>query len=188
MTELETILTTRPELVIGVPLLVLLAMTAFIDIREHRIPNELSLGAAAIGVSMQAALLGPAGAVLGVLGWAAGLICFMPFYIGRGMGAGDVKLMAGVGAFLGPVNVFFACIATLIAGSVLGIAYLASRKVAELLARRACAEGAADAATADGDVVRYDKMPYAAAIAIGTAVVVLEPPFLASLLPIGAWS
>lgn len=189
MNELETTLATRPDIVLAVPLLAVLAVAAYIDFRERVIPNALSLGAAVIGVNMLAALYGPEGALLGAAGWAVGLICFMPFYVGGGMAAGDVKLMAAVGAFLGPVDVLFACVATAIAGGVLGFAYLVVDRIHALLAAGMSAGGVSGATVAGSrsTVGGFGKMPYAGAIAIGTAVVVLKPPFLAALFP-GVWT
>jgi prepilin peptidase CpaA len=48
---------------------------------------------------------------------AVGLLCLLPLYSVGGMGAGDVKLMAGVGAWLGAMVTFYAfCVSTVVGG------------------------------------------------------------------------
>ena len=171
------------------PLFAMLAAATIMDFRYRCIPNALSLGAAVIGLSMQGALLGPAGVVLGALGWTVALLCFLPFYAAGGMAAGDVKLMAGAAAFLGPVDAVLACIAVLIAGGLLAAGYVAVQRVASRLTTRLPAEvGPVSTSATEQPPAGLGKVPYAAAIAVGTMAVVLEPPFLMALLPIGVWS
>jgi prepilin peptidase CpaA len=46
---------------------------------------------------------------------------FLPMFALRGMGAGDVKLLAAVGAWVGPTKVAFVALAASIAGGVLAV-------------------------------------------------------------------
>jgi len=85
------------------PLLVLLTLAARIDMRERRIPNWLNLLIILGGLAQSffaTRLVGPEMSVLGLFAGAA--IPFLLFAIGA-LGAGDVKLMAGVGAWVGPL-------------------------------------------------------------------------------------
>lgn len=76
-----------------------------------------------VGVASRGILLGKAGLISAVEGlFLAGGIMFL-FYVVRAMGAGDVKLMAAVGSFIGPHQVIIALLATGIGGGVLGIVY-----------------------------------------------------------------
>jgi prepilin peptidase CpaA len=100
---------------------VVLAFACVSDLRTRRIPNALTLSAVAgallfhlITGGMSAAGWSLAGAFLG-----AGL--FFPMFALRGMGAGDVKLLAAVGAWLGPSQVAVAALATSLAGGVIAI-------------------------------------------------------------------
>ncbi|HZK18678.1 MAG TPA: prepilin peptidase [Clostridia bacterium] len=71
---------------------------------------------------------GLGGLAAGVVGLAAGLLLLMiPFVLG-GMGAGDVKLLALVGAFKGPYFVFNAFLASAIAGGAIALVLLLQRK------------------------------------------------------------
>ena len=108
-----------PTFFVAVPLLAILAVATFCDLRERRIPNALSLGGAALGLLVNVVTLGPAGAVLALIGWALCLGCLVPLYVSGGTAAGDVKLMAMVGAFIGPQDMPLALLATLLAGGVL---------------------------------------------------------------------
>jgi prepilin peptidase CpaA len=78
-------------------------MTAGIyDLASRRIPTGLTLSGAAAGLGLNLLLFGAAGLSLSLRGLATGGGVYMVFYLLRAMGAGDVKLMAAVGAFLGP--------------------------------------------------------------------------------------
>jgi hypothetical protein len=54
------------------------------------------------------------------MGWALGLLLFFVPFALRGLGGGDVKLMAALGAWLGPTDVFWAAMYTGVAGGVKG--------------------------------------------------------------------
>ncbi|WP_290652975.1 A24 family peptidase, partial [Aquisalimonas sp.] len=97
MTRVDAAESLLPVLLLGVVWLAL----AF-DVRQRRIPNALTFGAAAMGVAAQAMLGGTTGLVTAVTGLAVGLAILLPGYLMRTTGAGDVKLMAAAGTFLGP--------------------------------------------------------------------------------------
>ena len=102
-------------------LLTLLAVAVWSDLRQRRIPNQLILAGLVIGVLGQAFLNGGAGFAMAIAGAFTGLVCLLPFYANGGMGAGDVKLMAVCGAFIGPLMVIVAAMASLIVGGIIGL-------------------------------------------------------------------
>ncbi len=145
-------------------LMALLVTAAVVDVRTGRIPNWLVLGGALYGVlhfaffPLHAREVG-IGFALG--GLAVGLVALLPLYCLRVMGAGDVKLMAMAGAFLGPTSAVAALLAILAAGGVLAVALtLRSGQFARMLSNvggLTMHEGAS-----------VGRMPYAVAIAAGT--------------------
>ena len=87
-----------------VPVLVLslgLAAAVVTDVRTRRIPNWLTaaMAGAGFGLAFGGGVVTPAQAALGLL---AGLLLMMPGHVIGATGAGDVKLMAAVGAIVGP--------------------------------------------------------------------------------------
>jgi prepilin peptidase CpaA len=91
------------------------------DLRTRRIPNALTFGAALAGLVFHRLTGGTDGAMVAAGGWAVGLLLFLPFFVLRGMGGGDVKLLAALGAWIGPQQVVWLAVYTGIAGGVLGI-------------------------------------------------------------------
>ena len=106
----------------------LLIGAAVYDVRYRKIPNWLTLGGVLLGFAINFAIGPPEGGVVFALqGFAAGFGIYMVLYILRAMGAGDVKLMAAVGALVGWERWFGIFFATAIAGSVMAIALVAAR-------------------------------------------------------------
>jgi prepilin peptidase CpaA len=110
------------------PLVVVFVVAvAVIDARTQRIPNALTVSAAAFALLIHGFTAGLAGAAASGLGLLVGLCLFFPLFLMRGFGAGDVKAMAAAGAFLGAKGVFLAAGFTLIVGAIAGLAWLLVR-------------------------------------------------------------
>jgi prepilin peptidase CpaA len=91
------------------------------DLRTRRIPNVLTFGAAAAAVIYGLLLDGSGGAGRAAAGWFVGALLFFPMFALRGMGAGDVKLLAALGAWLGPGDTVWLAIFASIAGGVMAV-------------------------------------------------------------------
>ena len=91
------------------------------DLRSRRIPNWLTFGGAGAAVLYHLLFTGSSAALSGVLGWLLGAALFFPLFVLRGMGAGDVKLLAALGAWLGPQTTFFVAFYTTIAGGLMAV-------------------------------------------------------------------
>ena len=154
----------------------LLLVAAWHDIKNHRIPNLLVVAGVLIGFFLRARVDGWSGAADGGQGLALGLAVLLPFYVMRMLGAGDVKLMAMVGVFLGPWGVLGALLATFLAGGVLALAVaLRARAMTRLVQNlKLMALGSAlrmsqrQAPNMDDLPESVGKLPYAVAIAAGT--------------------
>lgn len=116
-------------------LIVLLVVAAVIDWRSGRIPNWLTVTGMGWGLAFNASqgatMVGGLGT--GLLGLCTGLALLLPLYAMRAMGAGDVKLMAMVGAFLGAGPTLAAALFVFIAGGLAALVYATSLGAAGLL-------------------------------------------------------
>jgi len=93
--------TVIPAIVVATTVL-FVALCVASDVRTLRIPNALTAPAILIGVALNAWLFGWAGVTTSVAGFALAIaILIGPFALG-GIGGGDVKMMAAVGALIGP--------------------------------------------------------------------------------------
>jgi prepilin peptidase CpaA len=111
-----------PAIVIGIGL-----VACVFDIRTRRIPNALTLCAALAGLTFHVLTAGTAGAQISAGGWVVGLLLLLPFFALGGMGGGDVKLVAALGAWLGPSHAFWLVIYSGLAGGALGLMLAASK-------------------------------------------------------------
>jgi prepilin peptidase CpaA len=94
------------------------------DLKSRKIPNYLTLGTALAGLAYNLILHGWGGLVDGVLGLLLGFgLLILPYVLG-GMGAGDVKALAALGAWLGPKGTIFLFCYMGIAGGIMALAVL----------------------------------------------------------------
>lgn len=139
------------------------------DTVSHRLPNYYLLLGLTVGFAWQAWTAGWGGIVSGGAGLLTGFALFFPLYVLGGMAAGDVKLMAVVGSFLGVTGALWAGAYSLMAGSILGVIYLLCKgHLGKLVVRYwAMAATRSRIAAEDNDAARH-RFPYAIAIAVGT--------------------
>ncbi|HXE12301.1 MAG TPA: prepilin peptidase [Bryobacteraceae bacterium] len=121
-------------IVLGASLVALVTVAAIYDLRFRRIPNWLNLSGLMLGFALNAVCFHLVGAKNAGEGMLLALAVYLPLYLLRGMGAGDVKLMAAVGALVGPGNWFQIFVATaLMGGACAGIFALAKGRLGETL-------------------------------------------------------
>jgi prepilin peptidase CpaA len=174
------ILTVVPFAVLGT----IMSIALWHDIRSRRIPNMLILsgtGAALLlhvtmprGAGLFNVPAGSVGLAFSAGGFALGLLLLMPFYAMRTMGAGDVKLMAMVGAFLGPAGVAGATLMTMLCGGVLAmiVAIWSGQLTQVVVNLQQMIHGVStrrDGIRVPQPVATSGKLAYAIAIACGTA-------------------
>ena len=150
------------------------------DVRERRIPNWATLPGVLAGLALSAVEVGgfPGLALLGAL-VALGL-GFMLFALG-GVGAGDAKLFAAVGAFVGPGGLLPVLIYGGLAGGVLavgsslrqGVTRSALRNTKDLLVHVLTLGRYGERRTLDSPEAH--SVPYGVAIAVGAVAALLFP-------------
>lgn len=168
------------------PMVLLLLAVVWEDVKRQRIPNRLVFLGAGLGLMLNTFLPegfgfvshapGGVGFLNATAGLASGLVTLLPMYLVRVMGAGDVKLMAMVGAFLGLNDILGAILATFLAGGVLSLGFAwktgVLRRTLQNIRFIVCS-GAVKIAggsvpTIEDTPESAGRFPYAVAIAVGT--------------------
>lgn len=151
------------------PTLVVVVVATVTDLRSRRIPNWLVLPFLGAGILVSGWLHGWHGLGQSLAGAGLGLVLFGIFFWLGGMGAGDVKLAAAIGAWVGPQQLLIALVLTGLAGGAIVLVWAVAggflnelfRDTGSLLFSRG----------QHGEMVLSNplrrKMPYAPAIAIG---------------------
>ena len=154
------------------PTFIVLAVATFTDLRSRRIPNWLVLPFLVAGIAVSGWLHGWHGIGQSLAGVALGVLIFGFLFWMGGMGAGDVKLCAAIGAWIGPNQLFLALVLTGLAGGVMVLLWAAWGGFLNDLFK-----GTGDlifGSKERGEAVLGNplrrKMPYAPAIAIGTLI------------------
>lgn len=167
---------------LAVVLGVLVVVAAVLDFRTRRVPNWLTAGGVVVGLGLHVFLDGWGGLKFSLLGLGLGFVIFLPLFALRGMGGGDVKLMAAIGAMAGVTNTFVIFILTAVLGGVLAMGMLlwkggmgrTFRNVGFILGQ--LARGRAPHAKRpelDIDSSASMKLPYAIPMALGTLLFLL---------------
>lgn len=120
------------------PFVAILVAVTFIDLEHRIIPDELSLGGLAWG--LLTSFLGSLEVLTSFIGAAAGFGIFYGFAWGyekiagrMGLGGGDIKLLAMLGAFLGLQGVFFTIFVSSVLGTVVGIGWALAHRQKNLM-------------------------------------------------------
>ncbi|MES1261460.1 MAG: prepilin peptidase [Acidobacteriota bacterium] len=157
---------------------VLVMVAAVYDVRRRRIPNWLTLGGIVAGFGWNACVAGAPGLTRAATGLALGFLLYFPLYLLRARGAGDVKLLAAVGAIAGAGNCFWVFVLTAVLGGVIALALVLFRgrlrqtlfNVARIL-RDMIRLRAPYRSSPEFDVTTTKglRLPHGALIAVGTA-------------------
>ncbi len=159
----------------------LLAFASVSDLRFRRIPNRTVLLLAVSGLIFTTVTAsGASGFIVALGGLLVGFSIWFPFYLLRLLGAGDVKLFAAAGAWLGPGLTLRAAVFAMLAGGVLALLVLAwqrrLREGAEHTALLWTAWTRLGRFRADIPVSQAARqLPYGVALALGAALAAWFP-------------
>ncbi len=103
-------------------------LAGWFDFRFRKIPNWLTLAGLLLGFALNFYLSGPDGLISSAEGLALATTIYLPLYLLRGMGAGDVKLMAAIGSLSGPADWLIIFLVTSLLGGIAGLVLVLSRK------------------------------------------------------------
>jgi prepilin peptidase CpaA len=118
----------QTKLYLDLFLLAAVMAAAVHDLAVRKIPNRLIWCGLLCASVLHLASPAPFTLVsMGLAGFAVGLLLFLPLYWVRGMAAGDVKLMAMVGAFTGPMLALEIGLATFCIGGLMALAIVIAK-------------------------------------------------------------
>lgn len=157
------------------PTLIVLAVATFTDLRSRRIPNWLVFPFLLVGLVVSGRVHGSRGIGQSLAGVALGILIYGFLFWAGGMGAGDVKLCAAIGAWIGPDQLFIALVMAGIVGGIMVLCWAIFGGFVNDLFRvtSTIVFGGGEQRTG-GDTeshlsnLRKRRIPYAPAIAIGT--------------------
>lgn len=112
------------QLLVKIILLILLGLSVYYDLKIRKIPNKITVPAALAGIVIGLIFSGLGGLVSSLAGLLFGLLIFIIPYLLGGMGAGDVKLMASIGALMGWEFTLQSALGTALVGGIMVILYM----------------------------------------------------------------
>ncbi|MCX4139661.1 prepilin peptidase [Paraburkholderia sp. SEWSISQ10-3 4] len=166
---------------VGPCVMTLVLLVALWDLQTRRIPNWLVATGLIVAIPVQ---WFTQGGIDGMQMWLGGMLVggaiFLPGYAMRLMGAGDVKLMAAIGAFCGAYGALEIGLATCVIGGIGSLAILLRRRqmrvglsgvAALLISCTTPGNGTKQRLGSVAESSATGTMPYGVAIAIGSALV-----------------
>lgn len=163
---------------IALAALALALIAGIFDFRSRRIPNWLSVTGFVAGLLINGYLAGLPGIKTSLIGLGLALLFYLPLFLLRAMGGGDVKLMAALGSMVGPDAWLIIFVLTALLGGIVAVALLLYRgglstalgNVGRILTSLGRAQ-APHVAHPELDIAhpRATTLPHAVVIAIGTA-------------------
>jgi prepilin peptidase CpaA len=154
----------------------LLVAVCVSDLRSRRIPNWLVLLIVGFGLANAVAGASVSGLARAAASVGVGLILWLPFYLLRMMGAGDVKFFAAACAWLNPTTAVRAALLSAIFGGGLALLWVVRGLLLQRAAHRRSVAGVI--AVSPSPEPRQSKLPYGLAMVAGLATAAWLPSFL----------
>lgn len=157
---------------VAVPVIVLVTVAARADVRTRTIPNGITFPALLLGIAAHTALAGTAGLTSSLAGLALAGGVLLPGWSFRWMGAGDVKLMAAVGAWLAWPQAAIAVLASLVTGGAISLIVAMRRGLLRQALTGAALIGASTLTRSGGvpPVTTGVRFPFALAVFAGSTI------------------
>jgi prepilin peptidase CpaA len=157
---------------VAAPVIVLVALAAQADVRTRTIPNVITFPALLLGIATHTLLAGREGLGSSLTGMALAGAVLLPGWLFRWMGAGDVKLMAAVGAWLAWPQALIAVLASLVMGGVISLVVAVRRGRLRQALTGAALIGASTLARTGGvaSVTTGLRFPFALAVFAGSTI------------------
>jgi prepilin peptidase CpaA len=163
--------------VVQVLLFLIVVPAALFDLKERRVPNWITFSGVILAIALNSFLYETAGFWFALKGLGIAMLVYFPLYMLRAMGAGDVKLMAAVGAAAGWMNWFGIFFLTAVCGGIMALVAVAVNRrfkttfknvsmIAESLAHGQAPHEASPMLNVKDQ--RALRLPHAIAIALGT--------------------
>jgi prepilin peptidase CpaA len=146
------------------------SIAVYFDVRERRIPNRLVGPAMVLGLVLNLVAFGPGGLLFSLTGLLLGGLLFLAPVALLGRGAGDLKLLAALGALCGPSVVLWTGLWAGVFGAVCAlVALIWTRRTGAVLAGMAM-----DVSTGTFPIARSAiAIPYAVPIGLGLVTAIL---------------
>ena len=154
------------------PVIVLVTVATRADVQTRKIPNSLTIPASLLALIAHGVMGGRAGLLGSLAGLGLCLAAMLPGWLLRWMGAGDVKLMMAVGAWLAFPQAVIALLASFVAGGLISAVLALRRGLLGEALRGAALLGAwtlaAPLEPAPPPVTTGIRFPFAVAVMAGT--------------------
>jgi prepilin peptidase CpaA len=156
----------------------LLVVCSYTDARYGKVRNVFTAPAMVLGLTLNGIFGGWQGLLLGAegLGLALGLFLGLQLLLGRVIGAGDAKMLMGVGALIGPVILAWAVVYGVLVGGIIAIlvTLVTGRLKRELVGLVTSVAGRVTGASEmDYGKSESVRLPYAIPLAMGTLLAVV---------------
>jgi len=161
-------------------------LASWFDYAQRRVPNWLNALLIVMGFIVQACYFGTAGLATGTLGLLTGFGLLIVPWLMHGMGAGDVKLMAAIGVWLGPLLTLYSfALGAVIGGLAAAVMILSTGRlrmacvnIGVILAKCSSSHAVfSEAGSAKSFGITSQLLPYGVPLTAGTLIILAAKMF-----------